>query len=296
MDWLNRVHLNALRAADAAGRCGSLKAAALEMGVTPGAISQHILKLEAQLGHKLFERTSRGLAPTAFGTLVLPQLAAGFAQLERALVSAQNHAASTLTLSVAPVFAAKWLVPRLGRFSRLHPEIRVRLEATIGLVNPDASDIDLAVRVGDGNYPGVDKQLLLAQEVFPVCSPELAARLRQPRDILAVPILRDSNSVLRWSLWLDRFGIDERELGDGYTFTDAALCLDAAIGGQGVMLAWQFLAHDALAEGRLVAPFPERATTGLGYWLITSAARRSSPQILAFVDWIKTEVTAADCL
>ncbi|MGY6706867.1 MAG: LysR substrate-binding domain-containing protein [Rhizobiaceae bacterium] len=294
MQELNKVHLNGLRAVEAVGRNGSLQKAAAELGVSVGAVSQQIIKAERQLGRTLFERTPRGLVPTAFGVAVLPRLRAGFREIEAAVAVLRADDETTLVISVAPVLASKWLVPRLARFSRLHPEIRVRLDASVELVDPDASDIDLAIRVGAGNWPGVRASFLMAQEVFPVCAPELAARLRRPDDLLAAPILRDVNSTLGWQIWLDRFGIDEADLPEGHGFTDASLCLEAAIAGQGVMLAWQTLAHDAIAAGRLVAPFPERASTGLGYWLVTSAARPSPRKVQSFERWISQEATLAE--
>jgi DNA-binding transcriptional LysR family regulator len=290
MKELNRVHLNGLRALEAVGRLGSLQKAADELGVSYGAVSQQVVKSEAQLGRTVFERTTRGLVATEFGNIFLTRLTAGFRQLDEAVGSSRQHDESILTISVAPVFASKWLVPRLAGYSRLYPDIRVRLDASVGLVNPDTSDIDLAIRVGDGNWPGVKADFLLPQEVFPVCAPELAERLKEPRDILALPIVRDANSTLSWNVWLEQFGLDESQLADGYSFTDAALCLDAAIAGQGVMLAWQTLAHYAISVGQLVAPFPERAATGLGYFLVTSATRREPRKVADFRRWIRTEI------
>lgn len=290
MRELNRIHMNGLRATEAIGRLGSLQAAADELGVTIGAVSQHLGRLEAALGRALFARTPRGLVPTDFGRSFLPRLTAGFTELEGALRSARLDRANVLTLSVAPVFASKWLVPRLARFSELHPEITVRLDASTTLIDPDASDVDLAIRVGDGNWPGVASRFLLPQEIFPVCAPALAAKLREPRDLTAVPIVRDANSTLKWATWLDPFAIPENTLADGHTFTDAALALDAAIAGQGVMLAWQTLAQDALAAGRLVAPFPHRAATGLGYWAVTSATTRPTKAVDDFLAWLEGEI------
>lgn len=291
MKELNRIHLNGLRALEAVGRLGNLQKAADELGVSVGAVSQQLQKAEARLGRAVFDRAGRGLAPTSFGLTLLPRLTAGFQTLDEALAAARGHAETILTVSVAPVFASKWLVPHLSSFSVAHPDIIVRLDASVALVNPDTSDVDIAIRVGDGNWPGVRKDFLLPQEVFPVCAPALAARLKTPRDLAHVPIVRDANSTLSWNLWLGRFGMDESELGDGHSFTDAALCLDAAIAGQGVMLAWQTLAHYALSVGQLVAPFPERATTGLGYYLVTSARRSEPAKVRAFRRWIEAEIS-----
>lgn len=296
MENLNRVHLNGLRALEAAGRLGSLQRAAGELGVSPGAVSQQIIKAEKQLGVTVFERTPRGLAATAPGKALLARLTAGFRELDAAVGLAQGEADTTLTISVAPVLASKWLVPRLGRFRRLHPEMRVRLEATVELIDPDRSDVDLAIRVGLGKWPGVKAEFLLAQEVFPVCAPDIAAQLSSSADLVKLPVIRDAHSNLDWNLWLRHFGLDESMLRVGDTFTDASLCLDAAIAGQGVMLAWQTLAHDALRSGLLVAPFAERVNTGYGYYMIASASRREPRKVARFRDWLKAEIaeTAKD--
>lgn len=290
MKALNLVHLNGLRAAEAAGRLGSLPAAAAELGVTVGAVSQHVLKLERQLGRTLFERSSRGVSPTASAAAILAQFTRGMAELDAAVSRSFRNEADTLTLSVAPVFAAKWLVPRLAGFGCLHPGIRIRLEATTTLVDPERDDVDLAIRVGAGDWPRVKAHLLLPQEVYPVASPAVAGQLHTPQDLRRTPVIRDALSVIPWSLWLDAFGIDEGSLQAGSSFTDAALCLDAAISGQGVMLAWDTLAQDALAAGRLVAPFQHRASTGLGYWLVSSRSRRPTIAMQRFAGWIRDEL------
>lgn len=290
MRHLAKVHLNGLRAIEAVGRLGGLQAAADELGVTIGAVSQQVLKAEAQLGRAVFDRTPRGLSPSSFGTIILARLTPAFRGLDEAVALAFNSPDDVLTISVAPVFASKWLVPRLSRYSKLHPAIQVRLDATTTLLSPDAHDIDLCIRVGDGNWPDVRSEFLLPQEVFPVCAPALAARLHTPRDLLTIPIVRDANSILRWDSWLGPHGLDEKDLQPGNSFTDASLALDAAIAGQGVMLAWQTLAHAAMQVGALVAPFPGRARTGFGYWLITSKNRREDRKVRGFKDWIREEI------
>ncbi|EKF17217.1 LysR substrate-binding domain-containing protein [Nitratireductor pacificus] len=292
MKNLQRVHLNGLRALETVGRLGSLRAAAEELGVSIGAVSQQVIKSESQLGAAIFERTGRGIRPTPLGRQFLDRLTTGFQTLDTAIAMTRHDSDAVLTISVAPVFASKWLVPRLARYARAHPDTKLRLDASIGLVNPDSSDIDLAIRVGEGNWPEVKAEHLLAQEVFPVCAPALAETLASPADIMAAPIIRDANSNIEWNIWLKQFGLDQAHLAEGDTFTDAALCLDAAIAGQGVMLAWHTLAHDALAAGRLVAPFRERATTRYSYWLITSATRPEPTKVRAFKAWLRSEIEA----
>jgi len=297
MEHLNQVHLNGLRAVEVAGRLGTLALAAEELGVSIGAVSQQILKTEQQLGRTLFTRTPKGLVPTPFGMQVLAYLERGFRELSRGIALAQEPNRNLLTVSVAPVFAAKWLVPRLHGFQRAHPDLHVRIDSSIELVDLDHSDVDLAIRVGPGTWPDVKAELLLEQLVFPVCTPGLAARLKTPRDLAKLPIIYDRPSItrdifqVRWNLWLALHGMDESMLvTEGPSFSDSALCLDAAIAGQGVMLGWHTLAMDALADGRLVKPFAEEAKTPLGYYLVTSPARGNDKKIAAFKAWIKQEI------
>ncbi|OAP40778.1 LysR family transcriptional regulator [Sinorhizobium glycinis] len=290
MKDLNTIHLNGLRAVEAAGRLGSLAAAAEELGVTPGAVSQQIAKTEAQLGRTLFERLPRGLVPTEAGRLLLVRLSSAFAELAEAVAGARRRDESVLTVSVAPVFAARWLVYRLNHFADRYPEIRLRIDATTKLANLDTSDVDLAIRVGAGHWPGVRAELLLEQEVFPVCSPALAAGLREPADILSLPAVIDEHAMFSWEVWLKAAGLSGAEMTVRHTFNDASLALDAAIAGQGVMIAWQTLAGYAVMKGSLVAPFGIRAKTGFGHYFVTSASRRESKAALAFKQWVREEV------
>lgn len=287
---LSRVHLSALRAVEAVGRLGGLRTAADELGVTVGAVSQQIQKAEAELGRPLFERRPRGLVPTAFGAPVLARLTAGFAELSAAVALADRRREDVLTVSVAPVLASKWLVWRLDRFAATHPDVRVRIDASVALVDPATSDVDLCIRVGRGGWPGVAAERLVDQLVFPVCAPALAERLRTPADLARAPIVREPAPMFSWDVWLGPHGLDETILPEGPVYSDAGLCLDAAIAGQGVFLAWETLAADALAFGRLVAPFPEKVATGISYWLVSAADRPRSPAARDFRAWITKEL------
>ncbi len=284
------MHLNGLRAVEAAGRLGSLAAAAEELGVTPGAVSQQIAKAEAQLGRVLFERTPRGLVPTDFGQRFLARISNAFHELAEAVASARRRDESVLTISVAPVFAARWLVYRLNRFAERHPDIRLRIDATTKLVNLDTSDVDVGIRVGTGEWPGVKSEPLLQQEIFPVCSPAMAEGLRKPADILKLPAVIDGHSMFSWEVWLREVGLSGAEMNVRHTFNEASLVLDAAISGQGVMLAWQTLAGFAIAQGSLVVPFGIRVPTGLGHYFVSAPSRRESKAAKAFKRWVRDEV------
>ncbi|MBX4956960.1 LysR substrate-binding domain-containing protein [Rhizobium lentis] len=290
MKNLNSVHLNGLRALEAVGRLGSLQAAADELGVSVGAVSQQVIKTEAQLGQAIFERTARGMIATEAGRPVLAALDEGFARLSAAVSLAQRKDDTILTISVAPVFAARWLVWRLDRFAERHPEIKLRLDATTNLVNPALGDVDIGIRVGAGKWPDVKAELLLEQEVFPVCSPEIAAQLREPADILALPAVVDGRAMFTWDVWMREAGLSGAAPATRHVFNDASLCLDAAIAGQGVMLAWQTLAAFALAEGQLAAPFGIRAKTGFGHYFVTAEGTREPKKVRDFKAWIREEM------
>ncbi|PDS39124.1 LysR family transcriptional regulator [Rhizobium anhuiense] len=290
MKNLNTVHLNGLRALETVGRLGSLQAAAEELGVSVGAVSQQVIKAEAQLGQVIFERTARGMIVTEAGRPVLLALDEGFARLSAAVSIANRKDDTILTISVAPVFAARWLVCRLDRFAERHPDIKLRLDATTNLASPALCDVDIGIRVGNGKWPDVKAELLLEQEVFPVCSPEMAAKLKEPADILELPAIIDGHAMFTWEVWMREAGLSGATLSTRHVFNDASLCLDAAIAGQGVMLAWQTLAAFALAEGRLAAPFGIRAPTGFGHYFVTAEGTREPKKVKDFKAWIREEM------
>jgi LysR family transcriptional regulator, glycine cleavage system transcriptional activator len=295
MDGLNRYPLTALRALEVTGRVGSLAKAAEELRVTIGAVSQHIRKAEAQLGRSVFERTPRGLRATPVGVQLLASLTHGFQEIARAVAAAEARQSAVLTVSVAPVLAAKWLVPRLTRFYAAHPGLQLRIDASSQLVDFEMSDVDAGVRVGVGPWPNVRVEKLAGLELFPVCSPPLAAQIRDLEDLRGLPIIRDHGSPRRWPQWLAARGCADLPLPAGPIYSDAALCLEAAIAGQGVAMAWPTLAADALKSDLVRAPFPERVASGEFYWLATSPVRPLSANIRVFARWLRAEL-AADCV
>ena len=293
MEALNRIPLQSLRSAEAVARLGSLSAAAAELGVTPGAVSQQVIRAERQLGLQLFDRQPSGMMPTVRGREITALLSQGFAQLSAAVAKADRGRDDALTVSVAPIFAARWLIWRLPRFSAAHPGIRVRLEAEIGLSNPSAGDVDLGIRIGRGGYRGVAAERLFDQIVFPVCTRELAAQISDHADLARVPVIRDTQAQFSWADWLGPEHRDEVMPGPGPEFSDAAICLDAAISGAGVFLSFETAAADALAMGRLVAPFQGRHPTELVYWLITPQDGRPGAAARHFTRWLKAEIAEA---
>ncbi len=289
---LNRLSLRSLRAVEAVARLGGLRAAADEMGVTTNAVSQGVIAAERALGFRLFERHPSGMVPAAEGADVLALLHRGFADLAAAVERAAPPGGERIVVSVAPILAARWLIWRLPRFRAAHPGTRVRLDAELALVRPQWGEVDLCVRVGRGGWPGVRAERLIPQVIFPVCAPDLAGCLSDHAGLAAVPVIRETRGDYGWADWLGPEGRPEVEPGDGPWFSDASLCLDAAVAGEGVFLAFETLAADALAQGRLVEPFRGRHATANAYWIVTpeGAARRPARR---FATWLREEVAAA---
>ena len=293
MKNLNRIQLGGLRAVEAVGRLGNLREAAEEIGVTPGAVSQQVVKTERQLGRTLFQRRPKGMALTPHGKEMMRHLTSGMSELSAAVATVELSRENALTVSAAPVFAGKWLVWRLKDFNEKHPDVRIRVDATTSLVDPDYSDVDVCIRVGRGQWSGVNAIKLVDQRVFPVCSPAMAEHLSAPQDLTGVPIIRDSGEMFGWNTWLAPNGLDENMLSEGPAFSDASLCLDAAVAGQGVFLAWETIACDALEAGRLVAPLPGRYPTGLAFWFVVGAHTRKPQNVRNFENWLRHELEAA---
>lgn len=295
MKNLNTIHLNGLRAIEAVGRLGSLTAAAAELGVTLGAVSQQVQKAEKQLGRQLFDRKPKGLELTALGTSAMPHLTAGMRELSIGVSQLSERRDDPLIVSVPPVLAAKWLVWRIKDFNAAHPHIRIRMDATTDLVDLTRSDVDVSIRVSPadrpGPWPGVRSTKLFDQMVFPVCSPAMAGQIKQPGDLLNVPIVRDQRAAFDWDVWLQDDEPSDSELHNGPTFSDASLCLDSTVAGQGVFLAWETLACDALAAGRVVEPFNRRVRADFTYWLLQRPHSRKAESIGRFTRWLMDQLT-----
>jgi LysR family transcriptional regulator, glycine cleavage system transcriptional activator len=291
MQNLNAIPLSALRAVETIARTGTLARAADELGVTPGALSQRLAKAEATLGRPLFLRTAAGLKPTEAFAEVAPQLTRAMSDLSAAVSRLRRSDDTVLSVSVAPIFASRWLIWRIGRFNELNPKISVRLEPTVHVVDLDRSDVDAGIRVGDDPALGIGATKLLDQRVFPVCSPEIARLIRTPGDLLQQKIIREDDRLLGWAPWLAEQGLSMSGIGPGPTYGDGSLCLDAAMTGQGVFMAWETLACDALERGQIVAPFRQRSLTGAAYWFATSAFSARRPGVVKFRSWLQEELS-----
>jgi LysR family glycine cleavage system transcriptional activator len=288
--------LNGLRAFEAAARHESFTRAAAELHVTQGAVSHQVKALEAQLGVALFSRQHQGVQLTGAGRFLLgvtreafDRLAAGTEELRR------REQTGVLTVTLSPNFAAKWLVHRLGRFVTEHPDIDLRIQAALHHVDFAQEDVDLAIRHGSGDWPGLYAERLMNEVLFPVCSPQLLdgpLPMQAPSD-LARHTLLHLDSRQDWSKWLEAAGVAEIDLSrGGVVFNQASMAIDAAAEGQGVALARTALAMQDLLAGRLVRPFGPELPAPYSYWIVCPAAMAHRPKLVAFRHWLRAEAQA----
>jgi len=290
--------LNALKAFEAAARHLNFSLAARELSVTPGAISQQIRLLEDHAGGPLFRREGRSVVLTDLGNRLQPFLREAFEHLKGAAeVIYGLTKARTLSVSVPPTFAAKWLVPRLARFSSLRPDIEVWVSADMKLADVSGGRVDVAVRFGRGDYPGVRTRHLMDAGVIPVCSPDLLPEGKpylKPAALARRPLIHVTSTTEEpmpdWSAWLASRGLGVAAAEPGLRFDQTALAIDAALHGRGIALAPRVFVDPDLAVGRLVAPVADGLLpSDLSYWTLV---RKASPreETIAFVNWLMSEV------
>lgn len=289
--------LTALRAFEAAARLLSFTKAARELHVTPAAVSHQIRGLEEYLGVTLFRRSTRRLVLTDQGALAAEHVGEGFARIVRGvdLLRASGDG-GTLTIGTTPSFATRWLVPRIGRFTRRFPDIQLRLRAGTAPVDFDSDEIDVAVRFGVGGSDGLQAVPLFGECLAPLASPSLARQqpLHRPSDLARVPLLHD-DSMRRagrrtgWSDWFRAAGMSNVDSGRGLHLDDGHLVLQAAALGRGVALGRLAYAIDDLAARRLRVPFGPVLRMDLRHHLLVPQARSAEPAIKAFRDWLAAE-------
>jgi LysR family glycine cleavage system transcriptional activator len=292
--------LNALRAFEAAARHLNFSRAADELSVTPGAVSQQIQNLEDYVGAALFRRTPKGLLLTDAAQTALPALREAFDRLaEAASMLTAAVDGRRLTLTAAPSFAAKWLVPRLGRFEAANPQVDVWLSAGMEVVDFNAGEVDLAIRYGAGRYPGLEVTRLLSETVIAVASPELLAAhpIHEPANLKNHILLHDGSpdaddSCPDWAMWLAARGVRDVDGTRGPRFNQSSLVIEAAVGGRGVALAKRTLAQADLDAGRLIAPLQDATAVDFAYYLVHPKAKGRLPQVKAFSAWIIAEAAA----
>jgi LysR family transcriptional regulator, glycine cleavage system transcriptional activator len=294
--------LNALRAFEAAGRHLSITKAADELCVTVAAVSHQVKTLEDYLGVRLFRRTGNSLFLTDAGQAFLPGLRAGFAELERAMDALREHdCRGPLVLSVAPIFASKWLIPRLDGFQAAHPDIDVRISATLELADFERDGIDAAVRVGRGRYPGLASHRLFGESVVPMCSPALLRGehpLASPENLRHHVLLHfdwpaQEQVTPDWGTWLRSMEVNGIDATRGPRFTQPEYAMQAAIEGAGVVLGWRSLAQADLDSGRLTIPFDLPLQMDVAFYLVYPEASAERAKLARFREWLLDQTAAS---
>jgi LysR family transcriptional regulator, glycine cleavage system transcriptional activator len=284
--------LNGLRAFEAAARHLSFTLAATELNVTQTAISHQIRRLEEELGIRLFVRQNRALALTPEARDYLPGVRAAFNDLRLAtdrLLRKDDD--KVLTVSTLASLAAKWLLPRLTDFQEAHPGIDVRITTSTSLVDFQRDNVDAAIRYGRGQWPGLRADWLMADELFPVCSPGLVRGdkpLRCPEDLKDHMLLHTSNANSDdWRLWLTAAGLPtDIAKQPGITFDMIFMTIQAAIDGIGVAMGRTSYVQDDIAKGRLVVPFRIALPADAGFYLVSPDGRREAAKLAAFRQWL----------
>ncbi len=284
--------LNALRAFEAAARHNSFTSAAGELRVSHAAISRHVRGLEARLGVTLFLRAARGVQLTQSGAAYLASVRQAFDLIGEATDRLANTRSTQLRISVEPAFAARWLVPRLGRWREAYPDCQTVLDVSSRLVSLERDEADLAIRYGRGDWPDLHLDLIVRLRLFPVggrglLRPGKRRGLYSPAELAAFTLLHDDDGGL-WRRWFEAAGVADVDTSRGPRLSETSLALDAAIAGQGIALADQFLISHELASRRLTR-LCDLELTDHAYYLVSLHRTLRRKPIVAFRDWLLAE-------
>lgn len=286
--------LKSVTAFEAAARRGSFNEAAVELFVTPSAISHQVKSLEAYLGVSLFRRARRKVHLTIAGERYLKSVSHALDEIDlatRRLLASAN--AGAVNISVAPAFLTRWLVPKVREFQDRHPDIELRLSPNSGVIDFGWSDIDMAIYFGDGKWSGVELFFLREVVLVPVCSPayvEANPPMTAPDDLCAHTLIDVSTRPAEWNEFLASFGVTRQKSGKRLSFSSTSLALGAAMESLGIALADRQVVAREVLYGRLVTPVDIAMENHLGYYLVYQKDRRLTDEMRAFLDWVMDEV------
>jgi LysR family glycine cleavage system transcriptional activator len=287
--------LAALRPFEAAARLESFSKAADELHLTHGAVSHQVRALEEHLGTALFHRHGKRVTLTQEGRVFAERIRGALAEIANAAdVARDARRGNSLTVSVLPSFASRWLMPRLFRFMEANPDIQVNVFANSAMANFAADGVDVGIRFGVGPWPPLVCERVLGDECFPVASPKFnRGRLpKKAKELLGLRIIREDRDY--WKEWFDAAGVEiETPLG-GPSFSDASYSLVAAVRGEGVALTRRSLVGDDIEQGRLVRLFPLAIKTQESYWIVYPKELAESNKIKVFSAWMKSELKAKE--
>ena len=290
--------LELLRSFEAAARRLSFTLAAGELHLTQSAVSRQIQQLEASLGVLLFERRHRALSLTEAGGVLQRAVTDSLERLRDATARVRaSSAPRQVAITTTPGFASIWLIPKLARFTGSHPQVDVRVSATLDVLDLESSRIDLAVRfvpVGRGVGPA-----LFEESVIPLCSPQVAASLRELSDFSKLTLLtveypdHSEAPTADWEPWLKVMGLEDLRMKSTLRFTQYADAVSAAVAGQGVVIGRLPLLSELVRDGRLVAPLGEGAASHRGYFIEMSRRAAGNRDAQEFAQWLRDEAEAA---
>jgi LysR family transcriptional regulator, glycine cleavage system transcriptional activator len=283
--------LNALRAFEAAGRLGSFKAAAGELGVTHGAISQHVRLLEDWLQEPLFERHNRRVVLTPSASAYLSEISPALDQMAEATASFGSKDSAVLRVNALATFALRWLVPRLAKFNKRHPGIKVLLETSNEPLETLRNPYDIIIRGGPDSFHGYGVYPFLSEQRLPVCSPALLERLplESPNDLSRHTLLHTSSFPRLWNDWLAKAGFVDLKTEAALILDHFYLTLQAALDGIGIAIGPTALVADDLAHGRLVAPFSGPLLPARNYCTYVPEVKQKDEIVVAFGSWLECE-------
>ena len=292
MAGLSRLPLNALRVFEAAARTGSFLKAAGELSITPGAVSRHIKRLEAELGVRLFERFNRAVRLTDRGAELARGVREGLLRIVESVERVRPASDGPVVVSTTISIAGRWLTPRLQHFLDANPDVEVTVTVADRSVDLATEPVDVALRFGRGPFPGLHAERLIRNRIFPVCSPALAEelQLRAPADlgraVLFREVLPSGWREPEWTDWFAAAGIAGSVGRRGPTFSNTFLALEAAKSGRGVVLTHEALVLEDLASGQLVRPFEHVLESPYSYWIVCLPERAQQPPIRRFRRWL----------
>jgi len=285
--------LNSLRLFEASARLLSFKNAAEELLLTPSAVSHGIQTLEEWLGVPLFLRTTRGLVLSDAGVEYLPIVMGALDALASGSAKIANRSGTgVLAISAAPTFAARWLLPRLHEFRKLHPEMRVVIDTSHERTELSDAGVDLAIRLGKGNWQGLIADLLMKETLVPVCSPSIYDRVKDLEVIDEAPLIHVATTTVEWTDWAKQAGRRAPDVDKGLQFDTLHMAFEAACQGLGVALGRRPLVDLELNAGRLVEVWGHPYLSPTAYWLVSSEENAADACILAFRDWIRTHLAS----
>ncbi|MGY4155491.1 LysR family glycine cleavage system transcriptional activator [Bradyrhizobium sp. USDA 4461] len=283
--------LNSLRLFEASARLHSFKSAADELALTPSAVSHGVMSLEEWLGVPLFDRTPKGLVLSRAGERFYPAVCQALELLSRSSAEINRWGdGDQLIVTAAPTFAARWLLPRLREFRANNPIIKVLLDTATTHSDVANGEVDLAIRLGRGEWPGLFAELLMDQLLVPVCNPRLASQMEQLDLIDRATLIHVDTASVDWEAWVRLTGRPDIDVSKGLHFDTLEMAFQAAAEGLGVALGRKPLVDPELSSGRLVEIWNAPVPSDMGYWLVCSEKNERRKPVRLFREWIKAEI------